>query len=129
VLNPEQLLDISDYDEELILELVEEFLKDAPVYYNDLQEAFASSDQDQIEKKAHRLNGLVANCGGVRFLEMGRDIESSAGQKKFEFRSNASGLIKTELDHLTDALRLADWNFLCRIHQECPDLSGGASKK
>jgi len=113
VLNPEQLVDISDHDEELILELIDEFLKDAPVYLNELQDAIASGDQDQIEKKAHRLNGLVANCGGVRLLEIGQEIEHNARRMKFHFQSNALDLFKIELDYLMNALRQTDWKLLC----------------
>jgi len=113
VLNPEQLLDISDHDLELILELIDEFLKDAPVYIQDLREAAASGDQEKITKKIHRLNGLIGNCGGERFLEAGREIEKKAGSGIFDEKEKWLCLLELELENLTDALKHADWKSLC----------------
>jgi len=114
ILNTEQLLDISDHDEELILELIDEFLKGAPVYLKELQEAMNSGNQDGIAKKAHRLNGLVANFGGERLLEVGKEIENRAWQGKYDKGKNNPGLLEIELDRINQALLETDWKSLLK---------------
>ncbi|MCP4693867.1 MAG: response regulator, partial [Desulfobacterales bacterium] len=113
VLNPSQLLDIGDSDEELILELIGEFMKDAPVLLDNLREAIDLGDQDRITKKAHKLNGLAANFGGERFLEMGLAIENAAREGVFEPDEKELLLLATELDKLRMALGETDWGRLC----------------
>jgi len=114
VLNPGQLLDISDNDPELIIELIEEFLKDTPLYLKELQEAVNSGNQSGIAKKAHRLNGLIANCGGERLLEVGKEIEIGARQGRYDKEKNNLDLLETELNRLKQALSETDWKSLCK---------------
>jgi HPt (histidine-containing phosphotransfer) domain-containing protein len=71
VLSPSQLLDIGDYDEDIIRKLVEQFTREAPVFLQEIQHAIDMEDRDAIARKVHKLNGLVANLGGQRFLETG----------------------------------------------------------
>ncbi|MCP4103939.1 MAG: AAA family ATPase [Desulfobacteraceae bacterium] len=114
VLNTEQLLDISDSDEETIDELVSEFMKDAPVYLDDLRKAAGSGDNDQIYEKAHRLKGLVSNAGGERLREMALEIENSTRQGTFDAESANFDLLETELEFLKQAIEETDWESLCR---------------
>ncbi len=113
-LNPEQLLDIGDHDEELILELIDEFLKDAPVYLQELREAFTSGDQDWIAKKAHKLNGLAANSGGMRLLDMGLKIENTARKGILDPKMIDIDLLYNELGVLKQTLMETDWRSLCK---------------
>ena len=114
VLNPSQLLDITDHDEELILELVGEFAKEAPILLNALQTAIESGNQDRIMKTAHRLNGVVANCGGERLLEASLKIEKAARQNEFNPQIADIPFLKRELDHLKQALGETDWKTACK---------------
>jgi len=113
ILDPAQLLDISDKDEEIILELIEAFLKDAPVYFEDLVKAVDSGDQDAIGKKAHRLNGLAANMGADRLLKSGRKIENAVVLGSFESGHFDIHALKNDLNAVNQALKEMDWTDLC----------------
>ncbi|MCP4352227.1 MAG: response regulator [Desulfobacterales bacterium] len=114
VLCVSQLLDISDNNEETIQELIEEFMKDAPVYFDDLKDAIKSGGHDEIYKKAHRLKGLASNAGGEKLQGMIAEIENSARQKKFNAENTDLVLLEAELESLKQALRETDWKSLCR---------------
>jgi signal transduction histidine kinase/CheY-like chemotaxis protein len=118
VLNPSQLLDICDHDEGLIRELIVEFDREAPNLLNGLQEAVESGDQERIMKTAHRLNGVVANCGGERFLEASLKIEKAARDKRFDAQSVECSLLKKELEVLMQALGENDWKAACNAFGE-----------
>ncbi|MCP4113560.1 MAG: response regulator [Desulfobacteraceae bacterium] len=114
VLCVSQLLDISDNNEETIQELIEEFMKDAPVYFDDLKDAIKSGGHDEIYKKAHRLKGLASNAGGEKLQGMIAEIENSALQKKFNAENTDPVLLEAELESLKQVLRETDWKSLCR---------------
>ncbi|MCP4107099.1 MAG: response regulator [Desulfobacteraceae bacterium] len=113
-LDTEQLLDIADYDEELILELIGEFLKDAPLYLQELQEAIISGDQYRIVKEAHRLNGLAANVGGMQLLDMGQKIENPARKGILDLKMIDIDLLYNEFEALKQTLMKTDWRLLCK---------------
>jgi signal transduction histidine kinase/CheY-like chemotaxis protein len=113
VLNPSQLLDIADHEEELIRELIRRFLTDAPMHLKALQHAIQSGDRNRIMKTAHKLNGIVANCGGVRLLEAGRKIEHAACDDQFDAQIIDIAFLKRELEYLIQALGEIDWKAAC----------------
>ncbi|MDM8515434.1 response regulator [Desulfobacterales bacterium HSG16] len=113
VLNTTQLIDISDKDDEMILELIQEFIKDAPVYLDALNKAICSGDQDEIYKKAHRLKGLAANAGGEKLSEMMLAIENSARLGNFDSDNFDPCPMKNGLKLLKEELENSDWKSLC----------------
>jgi signal transduction histidine kinase/DNA-binding response OmpR family regulator len=115
VLNPSQLLDITDNDEELILELIGRFAEEAPILMNALEKAVEYGDPDQVMKLAHRLNGVAGNCGGERFFEAGLKIEKAACRDEFDPRSIDIFHLKKELEFFMQALGETDWKTACKI--------------
>jgi signal transduction histidine kinase/CheY-like chemotaxis protein len=113
VLNPSHLLDIGHHDEALIRELVGEFAKEATILLNRLQKAVESADREQVIESSHKLSGIVATCGGQRFLEETLKIEKAARGNEFDPGIIDISLLKRELGHLTQALRETDWNTAC----------------
>ncbi|MCP4348844.1 MAG: response regulator [Desulfobacterales bacterium] len=113
-LDTEQLLDIADHDEELILELIGEFLKDAPLYLQELHEAIISGDQYRIVKEAHRLNGLAANVGGMQLFDMGLKIENPARKGILDLKMIDIDLLYNEFEALKQTLMKTDWRLLCK---------------
>ncbi len=113
MLNPSQLLDISDHEEELIRDLIREFMKNAPVLLDNLRDAMDSGDQKRISEQAHQLNGLTANLGGERLLELGLAIEQSARGGRFNPADYDTAPLARELERLQRALMESDWKLLC----------------
>jgi signal transduction histidine kinase/CheY-like chemotaxis protein len=118
VLNPSQLVDICDHNEELIRYLLREFDNKAPILLSGLQKAIESGEQDRIMRAAHKLNGVVANCGGMRFLETGRRIEEAACGHEFDAQVIDISILKRELDYLKQAMRETDWKSACNSSNE-----------
>ncbi|MCP4691963.1 MAG: response regulator [Desulfobacterales bacterium] len=114
VLNTAQLLDISDRDEETIGELITEFMKDAPVYLEELSRAIRAEDQEDIYDKAHRLKGLAANAGGVELGALTLEIEKIARQGGLAPGEVDLTLLEDGLQRLTGALKETDWKALCK---------------
>jgi len=115
VLNLSHLLDIGHHDEALVQELAGEFAKEATILLHRLQKAIKSADRDQIVESAHKLSGVVATCGGERFLEKSLSIERAARKSEFDPGIIDISLLKRELGHLTQALRETDWHTACDI--------------
>jgi signal transduction histidine kinase/DNA-binding NarL/FixJ family response regulator/HPt (histidine-containing phosphotransfer) domain-containing protein len=113
VLNPSRLLDIGDRDEELIRELIGEFAKEATFLLNALRRAIESGDQDRIVENAHKLCGVVATCGGERFLAECLKIEKIARDNSFNPQLVDMRLLERELEYLRQALGKTDWKAAC----------------
>ncbi|MCP4112041.1 MAG: AAA family ATPase [Desulfobacteraceae bacterium] len=112
--DPAQLLDITDNDEEIIHELIKEFIKDMPIYFDDLRDAVTSGYHEQIYKKAHRLKGLVANVGGKKAYEILFDMEHNAKKQIADTDNIDLAGLKSELELLKQELENTDWDILCR---------------
>ncbi|MCP4112043.1 MAG: AAA family ATPase [Desulfobacteraceae bacterium] len=111
VLDSRQLINMSDNDEKTIQKLISEFMKDAPVYLEDLRKAVDSGDNSQVYNKAHRLKELVSNAGGKKLRELFFEIENST--LKGIFHNADFFLLETELENLKQALEQTDWKSLC----------------
>ena len=109
VLNPDNLLDISGRDLEIIEALIKEYLRDAPQYFEELKAAVKGEDQDLIYKKSHRLQGLVANAGGERVRAILIDIENKTRQGKLGPDKTVLSTLESELNKLRQALLKMDW--------------------
>ncbi len=113
LLNTSQLLDISDKDEDIIYELIDQFMKDSPVYFENLRDAVRSGNQEQVYNMAHRLYGLSANAGGEKLCEMIFEIENSVRQGKFDPDCVGFESLEKTLKSLIQALSETDWKSLC----------------
>ncbi|MCP4687497.1 MAG: response regulator [Desulfobacterales bacterium] len=113
LLNPGQLIDISGNDEETIRELIAEFMKDAPRYLNDLEEAVRGGDAVRVFKTAHRLKGLVANAGAEKLQQMVLEIENGAREGSVDSEKIDLASLAAELAKLERALGQTDWKTLC----------------
>ena len=109
VLNPQNLLDISGRDLDIIEALIKEFQRDAPIYLEELKAAFEGEDQDQIYKKSHRLQGLAANAGGERVRAILMDIENKTRQGQFIPDIIDLSSLESEMKELHQALLEMDW--------------------
>ncbi len=118
VLNPEILLDISGFDPGIIQALIQAFQQDVPGYLDELKEAVDKEVPDLIYRKAHRLQGLVANAGGGKARETIVAIENLARQEKPMPATIDMALLEMEIKRLQDALIETDWDTLCRSAEE-----------
>lgn len=113
-LDPDNLLDISGNDPEIIAALVQQFLQDEPCYLRELKDAIDQKDQELIRKKAHRLKGLVANAGGLRAYNLILEIESSVQDGRLIADVIDCTPLEAEIKCLEKALVETDWKALYR---------------
>ena len=66
---------LSDDDEDLLQELVEIYLAEAPALIRAIRVASAESDAEGLERAAHSLKGSSANMGALRLAGKARALE------------------------------------------------------
>ena len=59
-----------DSDDDLLAELIELFLQDAPVRLGAIREAIAGEDWAQLAASAHSLKGSCGSLGAVRMADL-----------------------------------------------------------
>jgi CheY-like chemotaxis protein/two-component sensor histidine kinase len=65
-------------DEEYLLEILEMFLSDTPVYMDEMTQAAALQNWDEVHRQAHKIKSGVGLIQSAGLLEMLSSIESSA---------------------------------------------------
>ena len=74
--------------------------------------------QLSAHQKIHRLNGLVANFGGERFLEVGINIENSTRNGVINPGTVGFDILAAELEQLKRILSETNWGALCTIRTD-----------
>ena len=109
--SPELVLDLEGTlsrfggDRELFTDMVGFFFEDAPPLFDDVQNAVAADDADQVRKKAHALKGLIASCGGTRAAHAAQLVEYAGEMGSLESIEPLIANLREELDQLIEALR------------------------
>ena len=88
-------------DEELVEEVLREFLKGTPDIIASLKSAAAEGDASTLQREAHTITGSAANVGAEALSEVAARIEVAGESSDIE---RATGLIP-RLDELFDTLR------------------------
>ncbi len=76
-------------DPQLLFELIELFLEDAPARLAEMEEALDAQNLDGMRRAAHTLKSSSANMGAVMFSQLCKDLELAARE------SDASGFRET----------------------------------
>lgn len=72
----ERIDDTTGGDKEFLAELVEIYLEDGQLRVNELGEALAAQDPDQLAKTAHKLKGSSANMGANDLMNLCQQLEA-----------------------------------------------------
>ena len=78
--NPQVLKDITDNDEEIILEIINEFISSSASYISDLENALAAADLKKVNFVAHKLKGALKFLGASQLADTAQEIEYKATQ-------------------------------------------------
>jgi CheY-like chemotaxis protein/HPt (histidine-containing phosphotransfer) domain-containing protein len=76
-----RLHEISRGDEEFELELLETFMEDAVVYFEDIKRYIETQDWVALSRRAHQLKGGSATVAVLSMPNIARQIESQANQQ------------------------------------------------
>ncbi|MEN9355358.1 MAG: hypothetical protein RL318_2683 [Fibrobacterota bacterium] len=77
LLDRESALERLEGDEELLNEIIDIFLEDAPRLFLALKQSRVDRDQKSTERQAHSLKGASANVGAVMLQEISSRAESA----------------------------------------------------
>ena len=112
-INLSYLEEITSGDKEMILEMIDLFIKDIPVHKAKLKEYHSTNSLDKLGAEAHKLKPTMQYIGLISVFEIVKEIEGSCKTK--EGTDQLTDLIhklETNLDNCMIALKKlrADFN-------------------
>ena len=91
-------------DEPLYADMVQFLREDCPTLLNELQAGITSKTPSAVQRAAHSLKGLIANCGGVRAAEVAQRIENAGAGGDLLDAAHLIEPLRREIDVLMQAL-------------------------
>ena len=91
-------------DQELFAEMTAMLLEDAPPLFAQLKTAVNDADARDIERRAHALKGLLANCGGVRAAQTAQQVEDAGRTQDLKNTGALIEKLNGDLDALVAAI-------------------------
>lgn len=82
LLNDESPIYSSLANDEMMCELVEEFVGDMPLRIEALRQALVADDIDTVQRLAHQLKGAFGSYGFEQMTEPARRLEKSAAESR-----------------------------------------------
>ena len=84
VFNRAELLRRLMHDEELVEEIIEEFLKDVPQRIAALREALSRGDSPLVQREAHTLKGAASNVSAVALHKLALETERAGASAELD---------------------------------------------
>jgi len=94
-------------DQALYADMVQFLWEDAPSFLKQLQAGIAARDAGAVQRAAHSLKGLIANCGGVRAAEAAQRLENAGAAGDLVDAAHLIEPLRQEMDVLKQALNAA----------------------
>lgn len=105
LLDREAALERLDGDEELLQEIIDIFLEDAPRLFLALKQARLDRDQKTTERQAHSLKGASANVGAIHLQAICLIAEASSKAGRWEELEAQLPELESALHATLDLLR------------------------
>jgi CheY-like chemotaxis protein/HPt (histidine-containing phosphotransfer) domain-containing protein len=103
----EGLLQLADGDAELLAEVIQAFLADAPQLLQDLRQAAAQGDPKQVASVAHTIKGVVSTFEATGCQQAAVRLERACEAGASEGVAELSALLEREIERLIETLRNA----------------------
>jgi HPt (histidine-containing phosphotransfer) domain-containing protein len=100
-----ELLEMVGGDLDVLREIVDLFLEDAPVRRAALREALAAGDLNATYRAAHTLKGSAGNFGVAAITEAAVTVERHAREGDLAAARAASAVLEAHIDLLVNELR------------------------
>ncbi len=91
-------------DKELLDELLQVFMEEAPLKIADLELAMKTADYDLAMKRAHALKGSSAAVGAFLSRDLCFELEKASRAKDLQKMQNDLNNVKTEINALIAAI-------------------------
>lgn len=103
-LDREMLLAQFGGDEEILREIAELFIEDAPRQLSEIQEAMARRDGDALARSAHSIKGAIGNFTESDAYDLALKLELLGRDKEFSRAEAVYGDLEKALDQLMSEL-------------------------
>ena len=103
----EELLALMEGDSDLLRELIDVFLDDAPQRMGEVRQALGARDATALYRAAHALKGSAGNFGAPEVVGHALRLEAHARAGDLESARIECGLLETEMDRLVRELAAA----------------------
>ncbi len=104
-LNHKAAMVICDEDEELLADIVEVFLRDAPKQIAKIQEAFRQDNLAQVSSSAHSIKGASGNLAGEPLYEAAQELEWASHRKDLSVSRTCFAQVQYQFVRLKHYLR------------------------
>lgn len=94
LLSLEETLERMADDRELLFNLFQLFVADAPKKLASIAAGFAGDDAYQVERTAHSLKGASATVGAVRLCAVAAELEQAAKKKDLDAMEAMRGILE-----------------------------------
>lgn len=103
-----QILDRLGGDEQLLRDVIEIFIEEAPKHVDTLRRALAQGDAEAVEKTAHSMKGELGYLGISVVSEKARELEELGRKHDLEQASQIFTSFETEIFAIVAAMRRAN---------------------
>lgn len=90
---------------ELLIKLLESFLKNVPALTKDFENKFINKDFEGMGKSIHKLKGAVGNIKDRNIYELAEKLEDSVKDKNYEKIINQFSKFENELGKLKNNIK------------------------
>lgn len=105
IINESELRANFDGDEDILADLIEEFIKKYPLIMNDLQTSIEDKKFESIKLHSHTLKGVVSNFFAESVRLKFYDIEQAASKHLEADYKNMLNVASDELEKLVEELK------------------------
>lgn len=102
------LLKVFDGDEELLRELVKDFVGYCPQIMAEIKESILKGDASQVQQKAHALKGVAGNFGAQVFLNKVVELELAGRELRIESAPVIFQELEEEMERVIEYLTYMD---------------------
>lgn len=110
--DPKVLQDIVGNDEEIILEILNEFISSGGSYISDFEKALATADLKEINFLAHKLKGSLRYLGATQLANIAQEIEYMAAHNTGTLNDISALLNELKIDVLIEEVAYYRSNYL-----------------
>lgn len=104
-LNKQGLLERVMGDEELAVELVQDFLQATPAQIRSLNQSIAAADAAGAGRRAHFIKGAAAAVGAEAMWEVAAELEKAGKNGDLVALERRASALEVELGRLSEALK------------------------
>lgn len=105
VFDRDQMLERLGCDEELLVEILDLFVQDAPTQFANLTSAIEARETELVTRHAHTLKGQAANIAAARMKGVSYEMETAAREGDLDRATTLLPRMREVFDELLDALR------------------------